>query len=1151
MWEKEERNRACWGQNMNFDSVGSEVPFMQNMRFPPPINGPNMQFFPEASRKRKTVDNHLGGYAYGGVSSSLGNLRPNIGHPLREDYTLQHNEGLPPAVVSQMNNPNMYTNQNPEYAKRTSSESDQGNYQFYAADNSLSRIEAKEEYINKLPLGSLQQFYHSEPSQPIKPPVWHVPRTHDSRHLVCDPASQSEPGRFVSSFGHRDGPKEMSEASLRSNNTATHFGHEHNNQPCNPYPYPRMPSKTLAFADSSEPRMVGAHFHSDGGTAIQNLSTSGLKEVRGSDQDTWSSEGGSTSIGTSSSMLTSVIPERRETYAFSQYHNTAIKSGDFVNNDSLSANLVNVIDNGQSGSTISQLPESSITIEACLENRMVNNSIHSCKDSGTQILKNGDASITTKHDPLLEGTSPERDSNLASKPAGPSDELHLNLEEQGGSVAGNRSPLIVEKLWDGILQLNTSTIVSAVAFFKSGEKAQDINWSERVEVKGKVRLQAFENFIQELPRSRNRTLMSTKGNTRRNVGRTIKDTTSTASLTPKYWGWSIVTWKAVISLCWKAGSTEAGLTGIKQVAKGYRDGKKVGFAQICPGFDLYVCPRSDAIITILAKCGFFKGMTAVVEDPDSLIGCIVWRRGNTSSNPVSKVPDRKKVLSQDLPLNLPEPSLLDMNSPIMTVQESESKQERPPNSVIPETRSIPLDSVGPKTTESVIIKSNNDSSDAVPEIAVPVPYSSPLIQLQLSSIQKPDSTLYSEIPITQAAESNKTDFEPKQKVIPGPLQMLIGVQQSTHTHFGIGLHSFGNYNSGPVPEQREQLVMAQKPGSSLIQKPMQSDLEAEVTEPILPGPCPLPPDLLKTIQSEKEARMMPTGGVSEVHRFIVGIGEPNNPVVGLKAKQMPADLDDDDGDLPEFDFDAARGISKAPTSEPSWSTHQTRFPVDSYKNQPPVDEVKLEGQPMLLPKAKPMEVMHKQQDSCFTGKPWTPYQGTTNTQPTRVGELNSDYKPPQVQSLSQQFSVKADKDSASGHTLPRKSHWDDEDDDMPEWCPPDMEHLDQQRLNTIATMPQPVLRPASENAAKPPMIPAPTAFYGPLQSQGAHGHHPGLLGPSPPFVDPLPPLNLRPVVDFIKPDPRPPLPPYPRHPARPLPPSFSTRPFDGNQQCRH
>lgn len=41
----------------------------------------------------------------------------------------------------------------------------------------------------------------------------------------------------------------------------------------------------------------------------------------------------------------------------------------------------------------------------------------------------------------------------------------------------------------------------------SGEKLPDTSWSGFIEVKGKVRLEAFEKYIQDLPRSRNRGLM--------------------------------------------------------------------------------------------------------------------------------------------------------------------------------------------------------------------------------------------------------------------------------------------------------------------------------------------------------------------------------------------------------------------------------------------------------------------------------------------------------------------------------------------------------------------------------------------------------------------------------------------------------------------
>ncbi|EOY31176.1 hypothetical protein QUC31_019917 [Theobroma cacao] len=191
------------------------------------------------------------------------------------------------------------------------------------------------------------------------------------------------------------------------------------------------------------------------------------------------------------------------------------------------------------------------------------------------------------------------------------------MGKREGSGSGNLKlarPTVAEKLWDGSLQLNSSVTVSVVAFFKSGERMPCVQWSGLVEVKGKVRLEAFEKYIQDLARSRNRGLM-------------------------------------VVSLCWKEGSSESGLAGLKEVAKGYKKGERVGFAKLSPGIDLYICPRSDAIITILAKHGFFKGMAAVEDKQNSLIGCVVWRRNHGPSNSVKKELERKHSSSTEQPLS--------------------------------------------------------------------------------------------------------------------------------------------------------------------------------------------------------------------------------------------------------------------------------------------------------------------------------------------------------------------------------------------------------------------------------------------------------------------------------------------------------------------
>ncbi|XP_074373243.1 uncharacterized protein LOC141713638 [Apium graveolens] len=184
------------------------------------------------------------------------------------------------------------------------------------------------------------------------------------------------------------------------------------------------------------------------------------------------------------------------------------------------------------------------------------------------------------------------------------DEGPSKADENSKLSSGNSLITVNNKLWDGRVQLSSSVTVSAVAFFQSGEKLPDTSWSGFIEVKGKVRLEAFEKYIQDLPRSRNRGLM-------------------------------------VISLCWKEGSSESEFAGMKEVSNGYKKGEKVGYAQLSPGTDLYICPRSSTIITILAKYGFFKGMSAIEDKQESLIGCVVWRKSQVCLNSVSKTVESK------------------------------------------------------------------------------------------------------------------------------------------------------------------------------------------------------------------------------------------------------------------------------------------------------------------------------------------------------------------------------------------------------------------------------------------------------------------------------------------------------------------------------
>ena len=269
--------------------------------------------------------------------------------------------------------------------------------------------------------------------------------------------------------------------------------------------------------------------------------------------------------------------------------------------------------------------------------------------------------------------------------------------------------------------------------------------------------------------------------------------------------------------------------------------------------------------------------------------------------------------------------------------------------------------------------------------------------------------------------------------------------------------------------------------------------------------------------------------------------EPEKPDMCPEPGQKSANLDDDedDGDLPEFDFDSACGISKAPGSIFLGYGHQTHFQVPPFNQQVPVDGLKNPSGPMPPPVTKNMDIRQAQHASGFPGRTLNTYQEPTTTPPPRFGELNSKKKPADVPSLSQNFSGKAYLVSSSSGSFSKKSHWDD-DDDMPEWCPPDLEHLDVPKPSISTRVLPPVPWPATDTAKELPLTPPlpMNTSCPPLQSQSfSPGYHPGTLAPR--SVSPAPVHNN--VAGFVPIDFRPQL-PHPNHSMRPPAPNFGTKP---------
>ncbi|CAK8534412.1 unnamed protein product [Lathyrus sativus] len=162
----------------------------------------------------------------------------------------------------------------------------------------------------------------------------------------------------------------------------------------------------------------------------------------------------------------------------------------------------------------------------------------------------------------------------------------------------------------------------------------EIKWSERVEVKGKVKLHEFETYIRDLPNSPNRRLM-------------------------------------VVSLYWKEESSKEKLEGIKKVGRKYVMEGRVGLAKVRSGVDLYVCPCSYTILNLLAKHGFYHSNDNKTNN-NYLVGCLVWKRNQINLPPTQQwSPIRQPCKSSVQKYPFP------MYSDLVKCSEEDTKQSSP------------------------------------------------------------------------------------------------------------------------------------------------------------------------------------------------------------------------------------------------------------------------------------------------------------------------------------------------------------------------------------------------------------------------------------------------------------------------------------------
>lgn len=146
-----------------------------------------------------------------------------------------------------------------------------------------------------------------------------------------------------------------------------------------------------------------------------------------------------------------------------------------------------------------------------------------------------------------------------------------------------------ELVWEGSLQLSVSALASVNGFLISGEKTSTKVWPSLLEIKGRVRLDAFGKFIQELPNSRSRAIM-------------------------------------VVHFLLKDESRDSEKVILSEAVESYASDERLGFSEPAPGVELYICPPNTRIFTLLCK----NLPKEYAETPriteNSLIGVVVWRK---------------------------------------------------------------------------------------------------------------------------------------------------------------------------------------------------------------------------------------------------------------------------------------------------------------------------------------------------------------------------------------------------------------------------------------------------------------------------------------------------------------------------------------------
>ncbi|PWA37149.1 SPOC domain / Transcription elongation factor S-II protein [Artemisia annua] len=169
-----------------------------------------------------------------------------------------------------------------------------------------------------------------------------------------------------------------------------------------------------------------------------------------------------------------------------------------------------------------------------------------------------------------------------------------------------------ERIWEGDLQLTISSSVSAIGLFRSGEKTSTKEWPGSMEIKGRVRLDAFEKFLQELPMSRHRAVM-------------------------------------ILHFVLKDPSSEIHRAILSEAMDPYIGDERLGFGEPNPGVELYFCPPHTKVVEMLCR-HLSKNQTDILKPSDNgLIGVVVWRRPHINLSNQSTSSQHRRHIKHSFP----------------------------------------------------------------------------------------------------------------------------------------------------------------------------------------------------------------------------------------------------------------------------------------------------------------------------------------------------------------------------------------------------------------------------------------------------------------------------------------------------------------------